>query len=412
MKINRFKEKYNEFRSIVSTEFNHIRKDEGVILILIFAIIIYATVYSLAYSNEVLRDIPIAVVDHSQTSESRELTDMIDAAPNVFISYSPASMDEAKELLYNRYIYGIIYIPQSYEKSLLRAEPTTIGIYADASYFLMYRQIFSDIVAVVTHIGGRVKENRLIVAGANAYQADVISEPIVYRSKSLFNPYLGYGSFIMPAILILLIQQTLLVGIGMVGGTWRELGVYDRLKMQGKKQISTLPIVFGKSLVYFVIYAATTLYILGVHYKMFHYPMNGEASTIILFLLPYLLSSIFLGIAISSLFKYRESSMLYLLWTSIPLLLLSGASMPEEAIPSWLYSFGKIFPSSSGIDGFLAIQSMGADLSDVMPQYRLLWILTGVYFVLACLGMRMVMNRKDLAKSSVEGENLEQELRK
>ena len=131
MKTNRLRVKYKEFSSVVTTEFNHIRKDEGIMLILVFAMLIYATIYSLAYSNEVLRNIPIAVIDHSQTASSRELIDKIDAAPNVFTSYSPSSMDEAEKLLYNRDIYGIVYIPQTYEKSLLRGERTTIGIYAE-----------------------------------------------------------------------------------------------------------------------------------------------------------------------------------------------------------------------------------------------------------------------------------------
>ena len=396
MKTNRLRVKYKEFSSVVTTEFNHIRKDEGILLILVFAMLIYATIYSLAYSNEVLRNIPIAVVDHSQTTSSRELIDNIDAAPNVFTSYSPSSMDEAEKLLYNRDIYGIVYIPQTYEKSLLRGERTTIGIYADASYFLMYRQVFSDVVAVITDIGATVKKNKLILGGANEYQADVISEPIIFTTKNLFNPYLGYGTFIMPAIIILLIQQTLLVGIGMIGGTWREFGGYGKLKIEGEKRVSTIPIVLGKSVVYLAIYAFSMLYVLGIHYKLFDYPMNGSASTIITFLFPYVLSCIFLGIAVSTLFRYRESSMLYLLWTSIPILLLSGASMPQEAIPEWLFMFGKIFPSTSAIEGFLSIQTIGSTLLDVMPQYQLLWVLTGIYFVLACIGIRVIMNKKEL----------------
>ena len=396
MKTSRFKVKFKEFCSVVSTEFSHIRRDEGILLILVFAMLIYATIYSLAYSNEVLRDIPIAVIDHSQSASSRELIEKIDAAPNIFTSYSPSSMNEAKKLLYNRDIYGVVYIPKTYEKSLLRGEQTTVGIYADASYFLMYRQIFSDVVAVITEIGAEVKENKLILSGVNEYRAEVISEPIIYRTKNLFNPYLGYGTFIMPAILILLIQQTLLVGVGMIGGTWREFGLYRKLKVDGEKRLSTLPIVLGKSVVYLSIYVLSIIYVLGVHYKIFDYPMNGSASTVILFLLPYVLSCIFLGIAVSTLFKYRESSMLYLLWTSIPVLLLSGASMPQQAIPEWMFMFGKIFPSTGAIDGFIKIQTMGATLSDVMPQYQLLWVLTIIYFALACIGIRVVMGKKDV----------------
>ena len=108
-----------------------------------------------------------------------------------------------------------------------------------------------------------------------------------------------------------------------------------------------------------------------------------------------MLACIFLGIAISTLFRYRENSLLFMLWSSIPMLMISGASVPKETIPHWLYEFGKIFPSSSGVEGFLRIQTMGASLSDVMAQYGTLWILAGIYLILACIGIRKVMDKTE-----------------
>ncbi len=52
---------------------------------------------------------------------------------------------------------------------------------------------------------------------------------MIYQSHNLFNPYLGYGTFVMPAIIMVIIQQTMLIGIGMIGGTWREFGLYRKL---------------------------------------------------------------------------------------------------------------------------------------------------------------------------------------
>lgn len=121
--------------------------------------------------------------------------------------------------------------------------------------------------------------------------------------------------------------------------------------------------------------------------------MNGSWGTVMLFLLPYLLSCIFLGIALSTLFRYRENSLLLLLFTSIPFLMLSGASIPKECMPEWLYAIGKVVPSSSGVDGFVRIQTMGATLSEVSVQWCTLWVLTAVYFGLACLGMRNIIRR-------------------
>lgn len=211
----------------------------------------------------------------------------------------------------------------------------------------------------------------------------------------MFNPYLGYGTFVMPIIIMVIIQQTLLIGIGMIGGSWREFGLYRTLALPGRRRLSMMPIVLGKSLVYASIYAVTITYILGFHYTMFGYPMNGKFTTIVAFMIPYVFACIFMGIAVSTLFRYRENSLLLMLWTSIPVLMLTGASFPGEAIPRWLMVLGKIFPSSSGVDGFIRIQTTGASFEEVLPQFKMLWELCVVYFGLACLGIRRVLCKEE-----------------
>jgi len=380
-----------QFRSVVATEFRNIFTDEGVILVLIFASIIYATLYSMAYAPQVLRNVPVGVVDLSKTHASRRLVEAFNAGPNMVVACEPADMEEARKLFFNRHIYGVIYIPADYEKQLLGGSQAVVSLYVDASYFLMYRQVFQEAVTAINTTGAMVEFQRLIARGANLPQAEAVTQPIVYQSHNLFNPYLGYGSFVMPAILIIILQQTLLIGVGMIGGTWREFGLYRKLVPAGEKRMSTLPIIAGKTLVYALVYAFTSLYLLTLHYRLFHYPVNGHTATVIALMVPYLLACIMLSIAVSTLFRYREQSLMFLLWTSIPILMLSGISLPEQAIPEWLYDFGQLFPSSSGIRAFIRVQSMGASMEEILPDLRRLWILTGVYGLLACLGIHSVL---------------------
>lgn len=266
-------------------------------------------------------------------------------------------------------------------------------IMVDASYFLMYRQAFQELVSGIGTTGAMVEFQRLIAKGANIPQATATTQPVIYQSHNLFNPYLGYGSFVMPAIIMVIIQQTMLIGIGMIGGTWSEFGLYKKLIPPGRRRMSTLPVVAGKAFVYASIYAVTLFYILGLHYKLFHFPTNGHTADIIAFLIPYLLSCIFLGIAVSTLFQRREQSIMLLLWCSIPALMLSGASVPREAMPEWLYRFGQILPSSSGVEGFIRLQSMGASFSDVLHEVRILWILTIVYGGFAAVGIHLRLKK-------------------
>ncbi len=376
-------------------ELHTIFSDGGVMLILIFALLIYATTYSLAYGAQVLRNVPIGVVDESRTPTSRSLIDTFNAGPNTYVAYNPTNMEEAKELFFKRKIYGVVYIPSDYERKLYGGEQANVSIYVDASYFLMYRQVFQEVVTSIGKTGAMVEFQRLIAKGADIPQAQATTQPVIYESHNLFNPYLGYGTFVMPAIIMVIIQQTMLIGIGMIGGTWREFGLYHTLCPAGRQRMSTLPIVLGRGLVYGLIYAVTCTYVLGLHYRFFHYPMNGATGTVMLFMAAYMAACIALGIAVSTLFRYRENSLLLLLWTSIPLLMLSGVSYPREGIPDWLYNFGQLFPSSHGVNAFIRIQTMGASLSEVFTEIKALCILAVIYGGLACIGIHQVIAREE-----------------
>ena len=204
---------WKQLGSVVRNEFRTIFKDGGVMLILIFALIIYATAYSLAYGSQVLRNVPIGVVDECRTPTSRSLIDTFNAGPNTYVAYNPTSMEEAKELFYGRKIYGVVYIPSDYGEKLYGGEQANVAIYADASYFLMYRQVFQEVVTSIGKTGAMVEFQRLIAKGANIPQAQATTQPVIYQSHNLFNPYLGYGTFVMPAIIMVIIQQTLLIGM-------------------------------------------------------------------------------------------------------------------------------------------------------------------------------------------------------
>ena len=392
--FRQLKSYWQQLHTVMGNEFRSIFTDDGAMLILVFALLIYATVYSLAYAPQVLRDVPIGVIDQCRTPTSRSLIDSFNAGPNTYVAYEPTDMEEAKSLFFDRKIYGIVYIPSNYEEKLLGGQQAVVPIYCDASYFLMYRQVFQEVVTSIGKTGAMVEFQRLIAKGANIPQAQATTQPVIYQTHNIFNPYLGYGSFVMPAIIMVIIQQTMLIGIGMIGGTWREHGLYHKLCPAGRRHMSTLPIVAGRSLVYASIYAVTSYYILALHYRLFHYPMNGTTGTILLFLAVYMAACIMLSIAVSTLFRHRENSLLLLLWTSIPLLMLSGVSYPREGIPDWLYHFGQIFPSSHGVTAFIRIQTMGASLMEVFAEIKALVILTVIYGGLACIGTHLVIRQE------------------
>ena len=211
--------------SIISVELRIIARNGGVMLILLFAPLIYAVVYSSAYAKQVVEDVPIAVIDNSQSTSSRKVIAMLNASPYLDVKFQTANMLSAEKLLHNREIYGMVYIPEQYELDIISGRQSVVSVYCDASYFLMYREIFQGFTSVISTIN----------------QINTPPQAVLCSSHTLFNPQLGYGTFIMPAILIVILQQTAVIGIGMVGAIWRRRRLFENYKV--------LPIIVAKIIV-------------------------------------------------------------------------------------------------------------------------------------------------------------------
>ncbi len=348
--------------SIIKEEWRTLWRDEGVALIVVFALFIYGISYSLGYGGEVLDEVPIAVVVEEEGATSRRLIEMLDASPKLRVAHCVADMDAAEALLRERKAWGIIDLSPDLERDILAQHQTRVAILGDASYFLAYREVVSGAVATIQQMNAEIIECR----------HGFYNPPIIYEQRNLFNPSLGYGIFVMPAIILLIVQQTALIGIGMVSVTRREQGLRY-------SSDSALTITAGRTLVYLAIYALTLGFMLTIHYSLFDYPMRGVWWRCVAVVVPYLLAVILLAQMVGALFRRRESSLVWLLWLSIPFLLVSGVSLPPESFPQWLYVAGRVVPSSSAVEAWIAVQSMGATLTDVAPKLTLQWALVVLY---------------------------------
>lgn len=349
-------------------------------LILFGAMLIYGTLYPLIYAPQVVRKFPVAVVDLDNTPPSRKLARMLDATPEADVRYSAQSLDEAKALFLDRKVYGVLYIPEGYQKRMLAGEQNHVSLYADGGYFLLYSDFLGAVGEVVVAAGAEVQVGTFMAGGMNQQQAEWMAQPVAYDVNMLYNPYGGYATAILPPVLILIAQQLLLVGIGMVGGTWYERGTWRKFR-----DYSATRLTFAKATAYLFLYIPLMLYIFSFQYKFFGYPMKGNHWDLLLVFVPYLLSVIFLGLTFGALFRRRETSMMMLIVTSVFFLIISGISWPAEGMPGWIYALGRMVPSSSGIDALVRIRTMGGTLSDVAPEMITLWVLTGVYGLTAVL---------------------------
>ena len=379
----------NELKAIFS--------DGGALLILFFAVIAYPLVYSIGYKNNVLREMPIAIVDLDHTQGSRVLSRMIDETEQVHVYANSNSLTEAKQLFNDGKVNGIVLLPSDFEKNIYKGEQASIDIYCDAGYFLIYKETMNAALKASGTFSGGVEIKRNMASGSSFNQAVQQQHPLNTKFFNLYNPSGAYGSFVMPGMIIIILQQTLLVGIGMIGGAGREKNNNKSIAPGIMLRNGVFSVIMGKGLAYFTIYIVNIVITLIWIYDWFGFPDKGSLLNIFMLIVPFLFSVIFFGLTISMLFRKRENSIIFLVFLSPIVLFLTGLSWPVSSLPKVLYFIAHIFPSTTMVPAFLRIRTMGVAIQDVKFELLFLIVQCVIYYLLACLSFRYFA-KKNLAK--------------
>ena len=371
-------------------EMRRIFKDEGVVIFFFLVPLIYPLLYSWIYNNEVVREVPVVVVDNSHSQMSREFIRKCNASPDVKIVCYADDIDEAKMLVGRDVAKAVYFIPSDFQIRLNRMQQATISVYCDMSLLLAYKMTYQTAVLVSQEMNAEIQIQQ---SGKYTQREEQIqTKPLDYDALPMFSPGGGYGSFILPAVLMLIIQQTLVLGIGLSAGTARESNVFQDLVPPQKHYYGMFRNVFGKSLCYLMIYMVMGAWLTIIVPRLFHFPCLAHWQDLLAMMIPYTLACIFFGITVSCLVRYRENVMLLMVFVSVPLLFLSGVSWPQSAIPGFWQGVSWLFPSTFGIRAYVRMNSMGGTLGDVLNEYHALWIHVLVYFVVACFVYRHHVN--------------------
>jgi len=378
-----FKKALIDIAEIFTEELKNIFKDSGVVIIFFAAGLLYPILYGFVYLNETYKNVPVAVVNLSHTSLSRSFVRALDATPEIKVSYKVNSMEKAKSLYAHSDVYGIIYIPSSFSDDIHRGKQTRVLAYSSMASMMYYKGMYSAINYVSLDMGTRIQILNMELNGLTEQQAKAAALPILSQGHALYNPKGGFATFLLPAVLVMIIQQTLVLGIGILAGTAREENTFHQLIPYQRKYHGTMRIISGKGLAYFVLYMFIGIYNLLFIPYLFKLPHYLTLGAIVPFLLPYLLACIFFGMAISVFFWNRENSLLLYLCTSVPLLFISGFSWPGFCIHPFWKTISYFFPSTFGIQGFLKMNTMGASITQIGFECMGLWVQAGFYFIIA-----------------------------
>lgn len=379
----------------LSAEVRHVFSDSTVLLIFFIAPLLYPLIFCYMYKTENVENLPVAVVDEAVCPESKRFIHKLDATPEINVEYKCCNMHEAQELLKNNEIHAIFYFPKDFSQRLASMQTAHIGVFADMSSFYYYKAALLGSNAVLIDEMHTIELQRYAMAGLTGEDAKIQLQPISDEEITAFNPTGGYGSFFLPALFVLVVHQTLFLGICLLCGDARE----------NKRSLKAIParlrtrsihrVALGRSLCYLLIYTPIVIMTMWFIPRWFQLPQLGNLYTILIFMLPFLLAVIFFGMTMGNLFvRQKLSPMLCFAFFSLVLFFLTGMVWPQCSIPKiWLW-FSYLFPSTPGVQGFIKISSMGATLADVRSEYLALWIQAAAYFATTVFSLILIKKYK------------------
>ena len=380
-------------------ELSELVKDEGILIFIILLPLGYPLLYAMIYNTETQRELPICVVDDAMSSRSRDFIRRVDATAEVNVAAHCTSMAEAQELMRRRDVFGILRIPREFDRQLWLGEQTIVGLYSDLTSVLYYKVEYLAVVNGAQDLNRNIKvlEHQTNIT---ASEEEVARWPIRFEEVKLYNPAGGFAAFLIPPVLMLILQQALCLGVGMSMGRSRER--FRGLIIPPTRHYkNTLAIVLGKGLVHFLLFMLMAFYMAVCVTRWFGLPQLAHFWDLLGFFVPYLLACTYMAIFYSSFIYRREDCILLFVFMSIPLLFLSGVSWPGSAVPPLWKAVGSVFPSTWGLNAYVRISGMGASLGDCHTEILALWILAAIYFLLSCF-IYMFEIRKAVGRSVLE----------
>lgn len=337
-------------------------RDKGAVLLLFGAPMLYGFFYPWFYQQQVVQRVPVAVVVQDNSGLARQVLRFAQASPRIDPQLVTGDEAEARDAVLRGTVMGYALIGHDFKRDVLRSDKVVVPVYANGAYPLVSKQVQYGFAEAVGTVSAGVEMKRLQASGQSALQSAASRSPVNVHSVALFNPTEGYGSFVVAAVAILILQQTLLMGGALLVGTWREQGVAQASVMQWLARLLALCVPgWLAGLFYF-----------GWIFIWQDYPHGGNPWGALLLLGCFVPAVAGCASLLGWWLANRERALQVVLFTSIPLAFMGGFTWPVEALPDALQWLRWLSPSTAGIQASLRLNQMGAPLAAAAQP--MLWL--------------------------------------
>lgn len=342
--------------------------DKAALLLFFISGIVYSFFYPLPYSGETVRRVPVAIVDQDNSTLSRQLIRWTGVHPGLAVAGVTTRPEQAQDWIWRGEAAGVMFIPADFSSKILAGRQPEVEVGGIGTYPLLNKVALNGLAEVVGTVSAGIELKRLGAATPSALQADAQRQPLSVEALPMFNVREGYASYIVPGVVVLLMQQTFLLGIGLLFGSWTS---------ERRFPYAAGGAAYAGALAAFsLVVVLNAAWFFGFVFWWQDYPRGGNPGASLALTLLYSVCVAALGIYMGLFFRTRERSVQLLVASSMPVLFLAGLAWPAQALPLPLQALRWLLPSTAAIQGFIATNQMGASLAEVRQEVLVLAALT------------------------------------
>lgn len=283
------------------------------------------------FYQEIPRDLPIVVFDGDNSTLSREAIRMFDASSSLAVVAPVRDMTEGEDWIRQGKAYALVYLPSHLERDAKRGEAPVITVYYNNQWLLTSGVISRALRDVLGTLSSTLDVFTRMAKGENPSQALQRYEPIRLDQHPLFNPNLNYRYFLLPALLVTMIQVfVMMVTVRTLGTELRHGTAGEWLAVSGGRVSVAL---LGKLLPYSFCFIVLTVFMVVLLVRFFGLPMYGNSWVLFVASILFVLAYQSMGLAMVSLTANLRLANSFAAFYVGPAFAFAGITYPALGMP-------------------------------------------------------------------------------
>ncbi len=393
--------KYLSFIKVAQRELEMISRNKSARTLLVFLPLFLYFFLAFIYQKGAMREIPVAVYDGDHSAVSRKVISFIESSPSMKITRYLSSEDDMKRFFLEHDEHAVFYIPNDFEKSILRNKTTRLVVYTNSSNIVYGNILYREAAVISTTVSSGIVLARLMHVGINHHEAMGLVMPVATHAKTLYNPWFNYLYYLVPGLMTVLLQMFVFFVATRAFNSEINNGTFHELIRVSNN--SALQMLLGKGLAYTVM-GLGIIMLISLVFMAFDIPfMHLEVELILLFLV-LVVVNVFLGFMLSTTLDEEIFALDVAFFYNSPAFVFSGFTFPMFGMPFFNSTYAEFIPYTHFLHAFFKLYQMGTPLHYIFPDLKILGLFFVVGFVTSWVALKLRLKDEKVvrAKTAME----------